>query len=132
MLYSINISLFQNSLHFSEIKEVFTFPLIVDGDGKTDPCALNVDADSFIEWIARSIGVLDNEGVDLLREVLDAVNCGHTEVAGLSVVGLHLRIAGNRSLLRARKAQEGDYHQDKVRNQRTAQNADTQRFTPPL
>ena len=73
-----------------------------------------------------------DEGVDLLREVADAVSCGHAEVTGFSVVGLHLWIAGNRSLLRAREAQEGDYYQDKMRNQRTAQNTDIQRFTPPI
>ena len=73
-----------------------------------------------------------DEGVDFLREVTNAVSCGYTEVAGLNVVGLHLWIAGNRSLLRARKVQEGDYYQDKMRNQRTAQNTDIQRFTPPI
>ena len=58
-----------------------------------------------------------DEGIDLLHEALDAVGCGNAEVAGLYIVGLHLRILGNRSLLRARKAQEGDYYQDKKRNQ---------------
>jgi hypothetical protein len=39
---------------------------------------------------------------------------------------------GNRSLLRARKAQEGDCNQDNEKNRRAAQNADIQRFTPPI
>ena len=52
-----------------------------------------------------------DEGIDLLHEALDAVGCGNAEVAGLYIVGLHLGVlgVGNRSLLRARKAQEGDY-----------------------
>ena len=78
------------------------------------------------------IRMVGDEGFDLLREALDAVGCGNAEVTGLYIVGLHLRILENRSLLRARKAQEGDYYQDKMRNQRTAQNTDIQRFTPPL
>ena len=73
-----------------------------------------------------------DEGIDFLREVPDAVSCGHTEVAGLSIVSLHLRIVGNRSLLRARKAQEGDCNQDNEKNRRAAQNADIQRFTSPI
>ena len=63
--------------------------------------------------------MVGDEGIDLLHEALDAVGCGNAEVAGLYVVGLHLRVLGlgNGSLLRARKAQEGDYYQDKKRNQ---------------
>ncbi len=53
--------------------------------------------------------MVGDEGIDLLHEALDAVGCGNAEVARLYIVGLHLRILGNRSLLRARKAQEGDY-----------------------
>ena len=63
------------------------------------------------------IRMVGDEGIDLLHEALDAVGCGNAEVTGLYVVGLHLRILGNRSLLRARKAQEGDYYQDNKRNQ---------------
>ena len=55
--------------------------------------------------------MVGDEGIDLLHEALDAVGCGNAEVAGLYIVGLHLRVLGlgNGSLLRARKAQEGDY-----------------------
>ena len=68
-------------------------------------CKKNGDGSDFLLCI-RMTG---NEGFDLLREALDAIAGGHTQMAGLCIVGLHLRILGNRSLLRARKAQEGDY-----------------------
>ena len=63
-----------------------------------------------------------DEGIDLLHEALDAVGCGNAEVARLYVVGLHLGVLGlgNRSLLRARKAQEGDYNKENEKNRRTA------------
>ena len=53
--------------------------------------------------------MVGDEGIDLLHEALDAVGCGNAEAARLYIVGLHLRVLGNRSLPRARKAQEGDY-----------------------
>ena len=103
----------------SEIHVVFTIPILIDGDGNANPCALDIVADAVIERIVGSISMLGDEGVDLLSEALDAVGSSHTEVAGLSKVSLHLRIMGNRSLLRARKAQEGDYNKENEKNRRT-------------
>ena len=61
-----------------------------------------------VEGILLRIRVLGDEGIDLLREALDAIADSHAQMAGLRVVGLHLRVRHTRSLLRARKAQEGD------------------------
>ena len=103
----------------SEIHVVITFPILIDGDGNAEPGALDVLADAVIERVVGSVSMLGDEGIDLQSEALDAVGSSHTEVAGLSKVSLHLRIMGNRSLLRARKAQEGDYNQDNEKNRRT-------------
>ena len=50
----------------------------------------------------------------ILYWLSNAFRRSHTEVEGLSIVGLHLRVRHKRSLLRTRKAQEGDYH-DKIK-----------------
>ena len=88
---------------------IFSFPIVTKFNADTNPRILYILLNFGVERVVLRIRVLGDEGIDFLAEPLDAVRRGHTEVAGLGIVGLHLRILGNRSLLRARKAQEGDY-----------------------
>ena len=110
---------------------IFSFPIVTKFNADTDPHALNVRLDFRVERVLLGIGVLGDKGIDLLAEAGDAVRRGHPQVAGLSIVGLHLRVRHTRSLLRARKAQEGDYHDEKRKYQRMAQQGVVRKLAPP-
>ena len=100
-----------------EAPVVFRLPLVIDIDLQADTGCLDVRIDLGIERVVLRVRMLGDEGIDLLREALDAVSNGHAQMAGLHIVGLHLRIRRTRSLLRARKAQEGDYRKKGKGNQ---------------
>lgn len=75
-----------------EVVMIFSFPIVTKFNADMNPHALNVRLDFRVERVVLRIRVLGNEGIDFLAEPLDAVRRGHTQVARLSIIGLHLRV----------------------------------------
>ena len=92
-----------------EVHVGFPVPIAVDVNIQTEADGADVLLDTGIEGIVLRIGMLGDKGIDLLRKAVDAISNSNAQMTGLCVEGLHLRIRRTRSLLRARKAQEGDY-----------------------
>ena len=96
--------------HRLEIHVDLLVPLWVDVESRFNLDSLDVRSDFRVEGIVHRIGMLGDEGTDLLREADDTILSNLGQMAGLHVVDLHLGIRRTRSLLRARKAQEGDHY----------------------